>query len=377
MDTKISSRKPNIELMRVIAMIMVTMLHALGHGGVLALYDFGSVGYIIMWLIETLSYVSVNLFVLITGYFMVNSDFKISRIIKLSVQVEFYSLICLIIAKFVLKQGINIEDIVRAVFPLTGGIYWFASSYVVLIALSPMLNRFIHSISKNELFLTCILLCVIFCVIPTFLFWGRNVLSNGSEFIWFTILYFTAAYIRFYGDDTAFLKRSNGKYLAVYIIFCLIGLMSRLVIGQLGKIIYGQPKFEGIFYSYNSVIIFTASICLFMFFKNIKIENKILSKVITGIGSVCFGAYLYSDNPFLRKPLWDIVNISEIVRNAGLGSIILLIAVVLVIFLIGCIIEWVRSCVFNLIGISKIINKSDRFIRKVNDKLISFSNEII
>ncbi len=52
--------------------------------------EFGSLGYIFGWFIETLAYVSVNLLVLITGYFMINSTFKILRIIKLAVQVEFY-----------------------------------------------------------------------------------------------------------------------------------------------------------------------------------------------------------------------------------------------------------------------------------------------
>ena len=37
-------------------------------------------------------------------------------------------------------------------------------------------------------------------------------------------------------------------------------------------------------------------------------NNKIISKIAVGLGSVCFGAYLCSDNPFLRKPLWDFSN---------------------------------------------------------------------
>lgn len=308
-------RQTNFELMRVIAMIMVIMLHALGHGGVLEQYEFDSVGYIFMWFIETLSYVSVNLFVLITGYFMINSNFKISRVIKLAVQVEFYSLICLIIAKFALRQETNFEDIVRAVFPLTGGIYWFASSYAVLIALSPLLNKFIHSLNKNEHFFTCISLYIIFCIVPTFLFWSRGVLSTGSDFKWFIVLYISSAYIKLYGEDTPCQNYKKDRYFIVYITLCVLCVLSRILIGKVCENIFGTLKGTGLFYSYNSIIIFAASVSLFMFFKSIQIKSKALSKIVTFGGSVCFGAYLYSDNPFLRKPLWDIVNLSQMVKN--------------------------------------------------------------
>lgn len=363
MNTKNQSRSSNFELMRTVAMIMVTMLHALGHGGVLEQYEFGSAGYIFMWFIETLSYVSVNIFVLITGYFMVNSTYKPSKIIKLIVQVEFYSLICLLIAKLVLHQQLNIEDIVRAIFPITGKIYWFASAYAVLITLSPLLNKFIRSMGKKEHFFTCILLCVIFCIIPTFLFWSRSVLSGGSDFIWFIVLYLTASYIRLYGNDTSFLEYSKGKYLAIYFVFCVLGVLSRLIIGKAGIILFGKPLFESMLYSYNSIIIFVASVNLFMFFKFIEIRNKFLSKLVIFTGSVCFGTYLYSDNPFLRKPLWDFVNLPKLVENASWGAA-LIIAYVLIIFLIGCLIEWLRSSIFSIVGISKLINKLDTLAEK-------------
>lgn len=373
-DIKNGSRLANFELLRVISMVMVTTLHALGHGGVLEQYEFGSLGYIFMWFIETLSYVSVNLFVLITGYFMINSNFKISRIIKLSVQIEFYSVVCLIISKYILHEQICIEEIVRAVFPLTGGIYWFASSYVVIVALSPLLNKLIHSIGKNEHFFACVLLFMIFCFTPTFLFWSRDVLSNGSDFIWFIALYFTAAYISLYSNET-FFECTPRKYFVLYIIFCLIALCSRLIIGQASKIAFGEIKFESIFYSYNSVIVFGASVCLFLFFKNIEIKSKILSKTVTRIGSVCFGAYLYSDNPFLRKPLWDFVNLPQMVREAKWGGIALLIAVVFIIFLIGCLIESIRNNIFNMLGVSKLVNKVDALAEKIINRSTLFSND--
>lgn len=88
------------------------------------------------------------------------------------------------IAKFVLHEEINLEDIIRALFPLTCGIYWFVSAYAVLIVLSPFLNKFIH--------------LGIFCVISTFFFWGHDILSNGSDFVWFVFKFDRCFYCNFY-----------------------------------------------------------------------------------------------------------------------------------------------------------------------------------
>lgn len=96
-----SSRVANVELLRIIAMLMVITLHALGHGGILATYDFGTVGYFFFWLIEVTCYGAINVFVLITGYFMVNVQMKLSRIVKFIVQVEFFSLLSFFLVRFV------------------------------------------------------------------------------------------------------------------------------------------------------------------------------------------------------------------------------------------------------------------------------------
>lgn len=78
-------RDKNIELLRVISMFQIGILHALGHGGVLAACEFGTIEYYVLYFIEALCMVSVNVFVLISGYFLVQGKIKISRITKLIV----------------------------------------------------------------------------------------------------------------------------------------------------------------------------------------------------------------------------------------------------------------------------------------------------
>lgn len=88
------NRQSNIELLRIIAMVMVTVLHVLNHGGILETHTFGAFENLIFWLIYSFYFVAVNIYDLITVYFMPTSQPKFSRLLKLSIQVETYSLIC-------------------------------------------------------------------------------------------------------------------------------------------------------------------------------------------------------------------------------------------------------------------------------------------
>ena len=66
------TRMANLELLRCIAMMMVVVLHFLGKGNILgdlAAKDLGSVG-LAAWLPESFCIVAVNVYMLISGYFL-------------------------------------------------------------------------------------------------------------------------------------------------------------------------------------------------------------------------------------------------------------------------------------------------------------------
>ena len=273
MQTK---RKSNIELLRVISMLMVITLHSLGRGA-LKYYETIGVGYALFWFMETLSYVAVNVFVLISGYFMIKQKAKPLKIVKLLFQIEFYSLICLVIAKLVFHEQINLKDLIYIFFPFTSNTYWFASSYAILLVISPFLNKAILSMERRQhLTVICVLL-ILFCVIPSFTFWSYNLLSGGYDFVWFTVLYFIASYIRLYSKEEASPSKKN-KYILSYFAVSALCLVIRIIFEKITSLVLSQPH-GGLFYIYNSIFIFPASLCLFMAFKNLEIKNKFISKL--------------------------------------------------------------------------------------------------
>ena len=78
----------NLDFLRIVAMLMIVTLHFLGKGGVLGVAAMSS-RYNLAWAIEEVCIVAVNCYVLISGYFLIKSRFRLSRLITLSFQVLF------------------------------------------------------------------------------------------------------------------------------------------------------------------------------------------------------------------------------------------------------------------------------------------------
>lgn len=81
------TRNYGIDFLRMISMIMIVMLHTLGHGGILRSVSFLSVHYQIAWLLEVIAFGAVNTYAMISGFVSVDSHFKISNILILWLQV--------------------------------------------------------------------------------------------------------------------------------------------------------------------------------------------------------------------------------------------------------------------------------------------------
>lgn len=115
-------RMANIETLRLVAMMMVVSLHYLGKGGLLGRLDGPlSVKDHAAWLLESFSIVAVNVYVLISGYFLVETKFRIKRVITLVLQILFYS--CLLPVMLILTGQLSfgeltLYDIWQCIFPV-------------------------------------------------------------------------------------------------------------------------------------------------------------------------------------------------------------------------------------------------------------------
>ena len=231
----------------------------------------------------------------------------------------------------------------------------------------PLLNRLILSMTKGQHLLWLVRLLAVYSVIPTFAWWSRDYLGKGNDLIWFIILYMMAAYIRLHG-----LKLSKAKSLTGYLCSTVVLLLSNLLIAALTFHFTGQVTSASVFYLKNTPFVFVSAVCIFMFFKEIKINSKILEKVISSVAPFTFGVYLLHENPLLKEKLWTFVNASRFMGDAWniLLTILYVCGVLVVFFIVGCSMDYIYKVLYRFIkpyeknvdaAVSKIKGKSEQW----------------
>lgn len=198
-------RQANFELLRMVAMFMIISLHYLVKGGVATPFPFAvkeNPVNVLAWLVEAFCIVAVNCYVLISGYFFVESAWKPGRVLSLLAQVLFYSLlipIALLLAGVVSWGDMDLYNWIGFAIPFGTEHYWFATAYLIMYLFAPFLAAGIEKMKKRELQILLALLFAFFSlektILPVYLATDRY----GYDFGWFLCLFVAAGYIRLYG----------------------------------------------------------------------------------------------------------------------------------------------------------------------------------
>lgn len=328
------------ELLRIVCMLMILTSHFFVHGKVLGSLRPTDVNFHISWFIEACCYVMVNCFVLITGYYQFASKFSLKKLLLLWGQIDLTSAAVYLVLCAAGKIAFERSAFLAAACAVTGTRYWFATAYIILYALSPLLNRALRDLSRREHLTACAALWGIFVVGRNITYWQDFAkLSGGYSYVSFIVLYVTAAYLRKYPP-----KKRN--WLGWYFLLSAVTAASRILM----TILYYRLRFDSsylkVFMQYNSVTVVAASVCLFLFFLNLKIESPVPRGLIGFFAPLTFGVYLIHEQRDLRDPLWNWLKPSLWAKSPELFYI--LPAVVLAMFLICSLLEFLRRCLSRL-----------------------------
>ncbi len=335
-----SKRNTNIELLRIVSMIMIVTLHYINQGGLLNTLVYGDKNYAVMWLVESFCYISVNCYVLISGYFLCTSCFKYRKVIDIVAEVVFYSVGIYLVFCVIGVETFAVSTLVTGyLFPIIHGEYWFATVYVVLYILSPFINKWIEALQQKEHRKLIAIMGWVFSVIPSiFFFSGENIgIASGYSLIWFIFLYFVAAYLRKYDFSV--------KPFYLWLAFVLSSVTTFVVkVGQ--QMVLGYELWN--LYKYSSITVLIASIALFMLFIQMKQRNN---KILVILGSTTFGVFLIHTQYIMRdKILWKqlIKPLEYCYSDTGIFILHMLISV-LVVYVLCSIIDYLRIQLFNLV----------------------------
>lgn len=352
-----NQRIASVEILRSVAMLMVITLHYLDKGGILVpLMSKQTVAGMCAWLLESFCIVAVNTYVLVSGYFLVESGFKLRRLIILVGQVLFYSLLVpcvLVVCGVIPASKLTIYHFINYVFPIQMEHYWFATAYILLYLLVPVLSTGVKQLSEKQLQTTIILLIIVLPVVKTVLPFEMTIDEHGYDVWWFMCLFLIAAYIRLHG--AVLIKKSHHGFilyvLSVVGIFTLSNIIAKIS-NRLGKFDY----FAGFTFSYNHILCLLGSIGLFLGFLYWKMPEGKIATLARKIAPYTFGVYLLHENMEIRYlwPKW----LGADKFAYGNWSVLHWIFSIAVVFAVGIIVDYLRSLIFKVIEniISKIIS---------------------
>lgn len=335
-------RMANLELLRCLAMMMVIVLHYLDKGNILP--ELGGVGMnatgVAAWILEAFCIVAVNVYMMISGYFLCTSSFKLSRLVQLWIQVWSYSVVVGLLAAFtgILPAAeVDTHYFLTLLFPVSMGHYWFMTAYVFLYLLLPLIGMSVRKITKEQMQLSLVLLLLAFCVMKTILPARLEQDAKGYDCLWYVCVFVAAAYIRRFGVR---ILESKMRALALYVVACL-GIVAETFLfryiymktGSLGLIM-------NISYEYNHLLPFLGAIGLFCVFRQMEVKGKFAAFVVK-IAPYTLGVYLLHENEGVRVA-WQNWLWADKVNSVG-SLLIYTILAVLCVFVCGIAVEWVRT----------------------------------
>ena len=238
------------------------------------------------------------IFVFISGFYLINSKFKLKRILNLLWKVFTYSVLILLLVWLLQIGNLSLKNIIVSFLPTSYGAYWFITDYVILSLFVPFINKFILSSDRRFFEMFILTLWLVSSLIPTFL--AKSALSN-NELLLFLLFYSVGAYIRLYITDRVELKKF-AKY------FTLIGsltLFGGIVVLNILSLISSRNIFSRSaihLTTIDSTVALIFAIGVFLHFTN---RPKFSSAIINVISASSLAVYIISDNPLLRGVIWQ------------------------------------------------------------------------
>ena len=357
-------RNSKIELLRIISIVFIVLSHYVVHSGA-NIHDLSFGINKIILEISILGNIGTMLFVLISGYFLINSnEVKLKKIIHFWLQVFFYSFFIYLLLLLINKENFDIKNLILNLFPITFKRYWFATTYFILYLFHPYINKFLNSLSQKEHFNFIIIGVVIFYLLSTI----TTMDYYGNELLYFLIIYVIGAYLSKYKNNFLY---SNCNYLKIMISSIVLIFLSIILFEILGFKFTFFNNHSTYFSNMNSIFVLLFSVSLFALFTK---QKQSSNKIINSISSLVFGIYLISDNKYLRGIIW-----CNLLKNKEFFSsnilVIHILGSVFIVCIVCILIEFIRKKFFDVFVYKYLDNKLEKLENLLKTKRNSLNIE--
>lgn len=362
----VKTREANMELLRIVAMLMVITLHCVGRGLLLSNPVVSNVNLLLIQFLDSFSLTANSLFILLTGYYGVGKKFNLQKILSLWGKTLFYSILI-----FTIYSILDLKtNFLNSFFPVFSGAYWFITSYIALYFIMPFLNISINKFSQKQCKFLIIFLVILMGVIRI-IFNPADLFS--STFIHMIVIYIIGAYIKKYVKI-----EPNKQYFIKYVLMSILFTVAITILNVLVRIV---PKTLDVwtiifnilssFRNFINIILVYMAILLFMKFKTINIKSNKLSKLILYISPSVFSIYIIHDNVHLRDMIWQKFSFINLANSWLMIPYIIL--AILIVFTVCLAIDLIRRGIYTGLKKIKIINKG---IQKINEQIDKLNTKI-
>ena len=355
-------RTSNFEVLRIIAMMMVILQYIALYGGwpivinqtfdaapntffIQFIYHFGKIG---VWI-----------FVLITGYFMVNSNSHVlPKFLKLYLQVFTTSVIFDVAFILIGEASIDSVEWRRDLLPLISGNWWFASTYLIALPFIPFVNRMLRSLDRRQHLTLIVMLLLAWFLIPTF----THSSMYGSFVIMFMTMYIIGAFIRLYPES---FNRKPEFYASCTL--ASIALMAALImlVDLVGPIENLRPFESTLAWgSDSSVIVVLVATLTFLTFRQIDVG---CIRWVNLVASTTFGIYLIQEHHLFREWIFGVLDMGAQYDSICLVPYVLLCMVL--IFSVCGILEFARMQTVDRVT-ARIIPALSKAIYRIQSRIV-------
>ena len=365
-EIKESIKKPrnaNIELLRIIMMMQIIFLHISEYG------DYSDIAKrieghteLLYWILWLMCRCPVYVFVIIMGYFLSTSkpEFNIKRLLKCYLPMLFYSL-SITFLYGILKPGIlSTEQYIKAFVPFLSRTWYFMTLYLLVLILSPYLNRMIQGLDRKH-FLILIGIC--FCL---FSIWQplsmlepfdeviglKKILSTqgGKSLYDFIYMYLLGAFLRRYHlfrthDNTPDDSIWSKPYLY------LLGFLGLGLVNVITVYTYPDMGIETVITYNDNPLVVLQCICIFRTFERLDLSKlPRISSVINYISAGNLGVYMIHEHPIIRYVIWSRLFTTDSLTFYTEEHYLLIFILIIILVYSGCwMIDWWRRLFVSLI----------------------------
>lgn len=337
-----------IDALRITAMIMITLLHTLGQGGVLANVSMLSPKWALAWLLEIFSFGAVNCYALISGFVGYKSGFKPHKLIILWFRVIFYTVGILCVFIVLYPEMVNSFTIKKSIIPFVMGHYWYVTAYAGAFFLMPLINKAVTHLTYVEGISITIITLIVYVFWPAFNNVDMLNFKYGYSAFWLLYLYFIGAFLGKFGNT---IKIGKSNALIGYILCIFLSWSCYMLTAYMGKIGFSSfGSFTKLFVDYTSPLLLLGAIYLVHFFSRINISGNVVQYLVKAFAPATLSVYLIHVNCFI----WEkyIHNFAVPFTKCGTGEMIAKIMLSAFSIYIACsMIDFVRIIIFRSLDI--------------------------